>query len=229
MKGLQRDPAQRWQTGREYSRALDRALPDAFDDQQMSELMASLFEDKIAVTRSLLSSAQSASPSDLRLMTMMGDDPAPRELASDIVKVAPSEPTAIARKPVARPSAPPVPTQTERTEANLQPVATQADPATIAQLRVVAVEAPEREEPTTVMPAVRPPSRPALQKPRSRPELAESKSAAELAPPADKGDWRLYAVLVVLALALLGGVVALLADRAPPEDGPIQPRPVKRR
>ena len=84
MKGLARDPALRWQTGREYARALDRAMPESFDEQQVSELMASLFEDKIAVTRGLLSSAQQASPSDLRLMTMMGDEDAPRDLVSDV-------------------------------------------------------------------------------------------------------------------------------------------------
>ena len=226
MKGLERDPAQRWQTGREYSRALDRALPEAFDDEQMAELMASLFEDKIAVTRSLLSSAEDASPSDLRLMTMMGDEEAPRQLASDLVKVAPHEPTAIARRP--RPSAPPASTATELTEANLQPVgARQVDPPTLVQLPPVAGPvAQEYYGPTTVMPAVRLPSKPALQKPRSRPELAAAKSPE---PSPDKGDWRLYVVLAVLAVALLGGVLALLSDRAGPQDGPIQPRPIKRR
>ena len=101
MKGLAKDPAARWQTGREYARALDRAIPEAFDEQQVSELMSSLFEDKIAVTRGLLSSAQQASPSDLRLMTMMGDDDeqAPRDVVSDVtplsVRTEPARPMAL--------------------------------------------------------------------------------------------------------------------------------------
>ena len=37
------------------------SMPDAFDDQQMAEFMAGLFEDKIAVTRELLSAAENAS------------------------------------------------------------------------------------------------------------------------------------------------------------------------
>ena len=97
MKGLQRDRAQRWQNGREYARALDRALEDTYDEQQMAEVMASLFEDKINVTRELLSSAPSAAPADLRLMTMMGEEEAPQELGGD----ADPPPTAIAR-PVGR-------------------------------------------------------------------------------------------------------------------------------
>lgn len=130
MKGLQRDPALRWQNGREYARALDRALPESFDEQQMAEVMSSLFEDKIAVTRSLLSSAEHASPSDLRLMTMMGDEePAKKkELASDLV--ATRDATAIARPHARKPTSElPVrkPTReqlaaNERTEMNLEPV-----------------------------------------------------------------------------------------------------------
>jgi serine/threonine-protein kinase len=92
MKGLQRDRAQRWQTGREYARALDRAINDSFDEQQMAEVMASLFEDKIGVTRELLSSSDNASPTNLKLMTM-GDEESAPALGGD----ADPPPTAVAR------------------------------------------------------------------------------------------------------------------------------------
>ena len=229
MKGLQRDPAQRWQNGREYARALDRAMPDAFDDQQMAEFMASLFEDKIAVTRELLSAAENASPSDLRLMTMMGEEEAPRELASDMVSLgdAPNEPTALARslKAPVRPEqsrgVPTEPPPTERTEMNLQAVpeprkTEAANQPTIASLPAVA-------EPTTIaaVPVVKkPPS-----KPRSRPELPRSEEVEPSEPSSDeqKPEWWLYAVLALLALALVGGAIALFADKAPEEARPIEP------
>ncbi|MDP1827044.1 MAG: serine/threonine-protein kinase [Archangium sp.] len=222
MKGLQRDPALRWQNGREYARAIDRAMPDSFDEQQMAEFMASLFEDKIAVTRELLSAAETASPSDLRLMTMMGEEEAPRELASDMVSLGetPDVPTALARslKDPVRTVEPPT---TERTEMNLQavPEVRKTEPAnqpTIASLPAVA-------EPTTIA-AVAVVKKPAA-KPRSRPELPKSEEAEPSEPSTDdqKPEWWLYAVLAVLALALVGGAIALFADKAPEETRPIEP------
>ncbi len=103
MKGLDRDREGRWQSGREYARALDRAIEDSFDDQQMADVMSSLFEDKIVVTRELLSSAEGSSPADLKLMTMMGDEESVKEeraLASDVVP----QPTAVARPPGRKPT-----------------------------------------------------------------------------------------------------------------------------
>ncbi len=91
MKGLEVAPTRRWRTGREYARAIDRAFPDPFDDDQMSEFMGGLFADKIAVTRSLLSSsAAEASPADLRLMTMLGDESAPEGLDAPVPLGAPA-------------------------------------------------------------------------------------------------------------------------------------------
>ena len=72
MKGLSCAPEDRWPTAREYARAIDRALPEVFDDQQVAELMGRLFDDKIAVTRSMLSSSQ-ATVADLQLISRRGD------------------------------------------------------------------------------------------------------------------------------------------------------------
>ncbi|MDP3156912.1 MAG: serine/threonine-protein kinase [Archangium sp.] len=190
MKGLQRDPASRWQNGREYARALDRALPDSFDEQQMAEVMSSLFEDKIAVTRSLLSSAESASASDLKLMTMTGDEePAKKQLASDVVAA-----TAIARPAVRKPTSEmparkPVTTEipvrkptreqlaaNERTEMNLEPV------------RDVP-HFPDEEKTVAVMPS------PTIKKLEPTPER--------------KNNLVLYVVLAVLAATLFVGAIAL--------------------
>ncbi len=72
MKGLEQSPDRRWQTAREYARAIDRALPEVFDEQQMADLMHRLFEDKIAVTRTMLSGGQ-ATLADLKLISKKGD------------------------------------------------------------------------------------------------------------------------------------------------------------
>ncbi|MDP2271951.1 MAG: serine/threonine-protein kinase [Archangium sp.] len=106
MKGLACLPEQRWQTAREYARAVDRALPEAFDDQQMADLMGRLFEDKIEVTRSMLSSGAQATVADLRLITRRGD--------SDTQVEPPVEITAPGRRPGS----------SDLTELNLEPVST---------------------------------------------------------------------------------------------------------
>jgi serine/threonine-protein kinase len=72
MKGLQCYPSDRWQTAREYARAIDRVFPDAFDDAQVAELMAKLFDDKIAVTRTMLSGT-AATVADLQLISRRSD------------------------------------------------------------------------------------------------------------------------------------------------------------
>ncbi len=104
MKGLACRPEDRWQTAREYARAVDRAMPESFDDQQMAELMGRLFEDKIEVTRSMLSSGAQATVADLRLITRRGD--------SDTQVEPPVEITAPGRPPVS----------SDLTELNLEPV-----------------------------------------------------------------------------------------------------------
>lgn len=191
MKGLQRDPAVRWQTGREYARALDRALPDSFDEQQMAEVMSSLFEDKIAVTRALLSSVETASASDLNLMTM-NEEPAKKQLASDLVATRDATATArpLTRKPTSEmPARKPVTTEipvrkptreqlaaNERTEMNLAPVR----------------ELPNFSDSEKTIAVV-------------------SSTLKKLAPVPDrKNNFGLYVVLAVLAAALLAGSIVLL-------------------
>jgi serine/threonine protein kinase len=72
MKGLRCFPSDRWQTARDYARAIDRAFPEKFDDAQVAELMAQLFDDKIAVTRTMLSGT-GATVADLELITRRSD------------------------------------------------------------------------------------------------------------------------------------------------------------
>ena len=57
MKGLEKNRENRWATGREFARAIEQACPELFEDEQMAEFMGQLFEDKIAITRSLLEAA----------------------------------------------------------------------------------------------------------------------------------------------------------------------------
>jgi serine/threonine-protein kinase len=54
LKGLEKARDARFATGREFARALQQACPDMFDDEQVAEFMGQLFDDKIALTRSLL-------------------------------------------------------------------------------------------------------------------------------------------------------------------------------
>lgn len=60
MKGLSKNREQRFATGREFARAIEQACPDLFEDEQVAEFMGQLFEDKIAITRSLLEAANSS-------------------------------------------------------------------------------------------------------------------------------------------------------------------------
>ena len=57
LKGLSKRREQRFATGREMARAIEQACPDLFEDEQLAEFMGQLFEDKIAITRSLLEAA----------------------------------------------------------------------------------------------------------------------------------------------------------------------------
>jgi serine/threonine-protein kinase len=54
LKGLEKDRDARFATGKEFARAIQQACPDLYDDEQLAEFMNQLFEDKIALTRSLL-------------------------------------------------------------------------------------------------------------------------------------------------------------------------------
>ncbi len=68
MKGLERELGKRWASGKEFARALDQAVPDAFDDEQVAAFMTQLFEDKIALTRALFEMANEEQ-ADERQMT----------------------------------------------------------------------------------------------------------------------------------------------------------------
>ena len=57
LKGLAKKREQRFATGRDFSRAIEQACPDLFEDEELAEFMGQLFEDKIAITRSLLEAA----------------------------------------------------------------------------------------------------------------------------------------------------------------------------
>ena len=59
MKALAKDREVRFSTGKDFARALELATSDLFDDEQLAEFMAHLFDDKIAATRALLDVAKS--------------------------------------------------------------------------------------------------------------------------------------------------------------------------
>ncbi|MEW6434538.1 MAG: protein kinase [Myxococcota bacterium] len=54
LKGLEKAREARFATGKEFARAIAQACPDMYDDEQVAEFMSQLFDDKIALTRSLL-------------------------------------------------------------------------------------------------------------------------------------------------------------------------------
>jgi serine/threonine-protein kinase len=54
LKGLEKQKDQRWATGKEFARAIEASCPELFDDEQLGEYMTQLFDDKIALTRSLI-------------------------------------------------------------------------------------------------------------------------------------------------------------------------------
>jgi serine/threonine-protein kinase len=54
LKGLEKSREARFATGKEFARAIQQACPEMYDDEQVAEFMSQLFEDKIALTRSLL-------------------------------------------------------------------------------------------------------------------------------------------------------------------------------
>ena len=57
MKSLNKKREQRFNNAREFARAIEQACPDLYEDEQLAEFMGQLFEDKIAITRSLLEAA----------------------------------------------------------------------------------------------------------------------------------------------------------------------------
>ncbi|MDP3155426.1 MAG: protein kinase [Archangium sp.] len=66
MKCLSKKREQRFNTGREFARAIEQACPDLFEDEQLAEFMGQLFEDKIAITRSLLEAANDSDQASMK-------------------------------------------------------------------------------------------------------------------------------------------------------------------
>ena len=66
MKCLSKKREQRFNTGREFARAIEQACPEMFEDEQLAEFMGQLFEDKIAITRSLLEAANDADSASMK-------------------------------------------------------------------------------------------------------------------------------------------------------------------
>ncbi len=177
MKGLSRTPEDRWRSGRDYARALDQALPELFDDEQVAELMGRLFEDTIAVTRALLQSTTSdASYANLELMVTAAADSRPSLPPRPIDEV----PTASARRVNDAP-----PPSTAATMVIDQPVAAPATDRTEAALDPVAERAPAQPAPADAADE-RPtaPDRPVLKV--APPGAAEAKPTPGAAPPPRK-------------------------------------------
>ncbi len=57
LKGLSKKREQRYASGRDFARAIEQACPELFEDEEVAEFMGQLFDDKIAITRSLLEQA----------------------------------------------------------------------------------------------------------------------------------------------------------------------------
>ncbi|MBL8921561.1 MAG: protein kinase [Myxococcaceae bacterium] len=60
LKGLTKDRNRRFATGKEFARAIEQSCPDMFEEEQVAEFMKQLFDDKIALTRSILDLANEA-------------------------------------------------------------------------------------------------------------------------------------------------------------------------
>jgi serine/threonine-protein kinase len=61
LKALAKPREVRFGTGKDFARALEQSCPELFDDEQVADFMATLFEDKIAATRALLDVAKEGS------------------------------------------------------------------------------------------------------------------------------------------------------------------------
>lgn len=57
LKGLEKSRDRRFATGKEFARAIEQSCGEMFEEEQVAEFMKQLFEDKIALTRSILDMA----------------------------------------------------------------------------------------------------------------------------------------------------------------------------
>ncbi len=60
LKGLEKSRDRRFNTGKEFARAIEQSCPEMFEEEQVAEVMKQLFDDKIALTRSILELANEA-------------------------------------------------------------------------------------------------------------------------------------------------------------------------
>ena len=60
LKGLEKSRDRRFNTGKEFARAIEQSCSDMFEEEQVAEFMKQLFDDKIALTRSILELANEA-------------------------------------------------------------------------------------------------------------------------------------------------------------------------
>jgi serine/threonine protein kinase, bacterial len=54
LKGLEKSRGRRFSTGKEFARAIEQSCAELFEEEQVAEFMTQLFDDKIALTRSIL-------------------------------------------------------------------------------------------------------------------------------------------------------------------------------
>ncbi|MBE2254419.1 MAG: protein kinase [Myxococcus sp.] len=54
LKGLEKQRERRFSTGKEFARAIEQSCDELFEEEQVAEFMTQLFDDKIALTRSIL-------------------------------------------------------------------------------------------------------------------------------------------------------------------------------
>ncbi|MER2565624.1 MAG: protein kinase, partial [Myxococcaceae bacterium] len=57
LKGLEKSRDRRFATGKEFARAIEQTCGEMFEEEQVAEFMKQLFDDKIALTRSILDMA----------------------------------------------------------------------------------------------------------------------------------------------------------------------------
>jgi serine/threonine-protein kinase len=170
-RGLARLPDERWQSGREFARALEQAVPDLFDDVALAELMGRLFEDRIALSRALLqSSSTEASYANLEAMRHSFEEPGSKPNAASQAEAPPrtkppSRPVLAEASTPVTPDRPPVAAEVatvqgpRRSSGENRPSASTAA-TLVMDAPPVAGETVTDLEPAAAAPSRKPPSRP---------------------------------------------------------------------
>ncbi|NMO21464.1 protein kinase [Pyxidicoccus fallax] len=190
MRALARDPAQRFTSGREMSRAIEAALgPELFDEDGITAVMGDLFADKRQKTRTLLelaSSAEDARVSEVAgaLQQDEGGDSSPTaQVTAPRARLKPSGPQASASPTRAGSGPKPVP-QRRPTEAA---VATRAAPSSGSGPKPVPQRRPtEASTPSARTPKPAPEPAALARTPRPRPPTRQAASDPETTAPLDE-------------------------------------------